>query len=113
VIEDPDLRQHFAAESEEHLDAIERLLGTPGAATDRAAVDTLFRAFHSLKGMSGALGVAGMLAVAHRCEDILGLARQGNTTVQGPAADALIAAVDLLRLQRAAVLDDAADVPAP
>lgn len=113
MIEDDDLRQQFAAESEEHLDAIERLLATPGEAIDRAAVDRLFRAFHSLKGMSGALGVGGMLAVAHRCEDILGLARQGSLVVAGTAADALVAAVDVMRAQRAALLDGAADLAAP
>ena len=73
---DNELREQFAAESEEHLDTIERLLGA--GARDRASVDSLFRAFHSLKGMSGALGAGGMLAVAHRCEDILGLARLGQ-----------------------------------
>lgn len=113
MIDDPDLRQHFAAESEEHLDAIEGLLGTPGAGAERSAVDTLFRAFHSLKGMSGALGAGGMLAVAHRCEDILGLARQGRVAVPGAVADALVAAVDLLRQQRSALLDEGLDLAAP
>ncbi|MBR0662456.1 Hpt domain-containing protein, partial [Neoroseomonas oryzicola] len=108
---DDDLRDHFAAESEEHLDTIETLLAAGVA--DRAAIDSLFRAFHSLKGMSGALGGAGMMAVAHRCEDILGLARQGRAAIAGEAADALVAAVDTMRRQRAGLVGENCDIPAP
>lgn len=112
MIEDAALWQEFAGESEEHLDAIERIL-SGGAAPDRAGVDRLFRAFHSLKGMSDALGAPGMKNIAHRAEDILGLARNGRVSVAGEVADALLAAVDALRRQRAEVLDTHRDIPAP
>lgn len=112
MIEDEGLWQEFAGESEEHLDAIERVLAG-GSAADRAAVDRLFRAFHSLKGMSDALGAPGMKNVAHRAEDILGLARNGKLVVEGGVADALLAAVDVLRRQRAVVIEQHKDVPAP
>ncbi|MGG5822187.1 ATP-binding protein [Falsiroseomonas sp. HW251] len=111
MIDDAALWQEFAAESEEHLDAIERVL-TVGAA-DRPAVDRLFRAFHSLKGMSDALGARGMKTVAHRAEDLLGLARNSKVIVDGAVADALLASVDVLRAQRAAMLDAQRDSPAP
>ncbi len=111
MIEDEALWGEFAAESEEHLDAIERALAAGSA--DRPAVDRLFRAFHSLKGMSDALGAPGMKNVAHRAEDILGLARQGKVEVAGQVADALLAAVDVLRRQRGTVLETHRDVPAP
>jgi two-component system chemotaxis sensor kinase CheA len=111
MIEDEALWSEFAAESEEHLDAIERALGAGTA--DRPVVDRLFRAFHSLKGMSDALGAPGMKNVAHRAEDILGLARQGRVEVAGEVADALLAAVDVLRRQRGTVLETHRDAPAP
>jgi two-component system chemotaxis sensor kinase CheA len=112
MIDDEALWQEFAAESEEHLDAIERLLAAGGTA-DRPAVDRLFRAFHSLKGMSDALGAPGMKDIAHRAEDILGLARNGKIAVEDAVADALLAAVDALRRQRGAVLETHRDSPAP
>jgi len=90
VIEDAALWQEFAGESEDHLDAIDRILSAGEA--DRAAVDRLFRAFHSLKGMSDALGAPGMKNVAHRCEDLLGLARNGRLAVHGAVAEGLLAA---------------------
>lgn len=112
MIEDAALWQEFAAESEEHLDAIERILGT-GGPPDRPEVDRLFRAFHSLKGMSDALGAPGMKNIAHRAEDILGLARNGKLVVANGVADGLLAAVDVLRRQRAEVIETHRDVPAP
>ncbi|MBU8546757.1 MULTISPECIES: ATP-binding protein [Roseomonadaceae] len=111
MIEDEALWQEFAGESDDHLDAIDRILSA--GESDRSAVDRLFRAFHSLKGMSDALGAPGMKNVAHRCEDLLGLARNGRLAVTGAVADGLLAAVDTLRRQRATVLGQHRDVPAP
>ncbi|MBO1073295.1 chemotaxis protein CheA [Roseomonas marmotae] len=105
-----ELWQEFGAESEEHLDTVERLLATP---PDAAGVASLFRAFHSLKGMSSALGAAGMARVAHRCEDLLGLARQGRLAMTRPLMDGLLAALDALRGQRATVLRGRGDAPPP
>jgi two-component system chemotaxis sensor kinase CheA len=107
---DEEFWQEYGAESEEHLDTAERLLAQPPEA---AGIAALFRAFHSLKGMSAALGVAGMAQVAHRCEDLLGLARQGRLTITPPVAEGLLAAVDALRGQRATVLHSRADAPPP
>lgn len=104
------LRAEFAAETEEHLDAIEASLVNPSE--DRPAVDALFRAFHSLKGMSDAVGAAGMKALAHRAEDALGAARQGRLRV-ADAAPALLLAADALRAARLALLEHGADLPAP
>jgi two-component system chemotaxis sensor kinase CheA len=104
------LRAEFAAETEEHLDAIEAGLNAPSEA--RSAIDALFRAFHSLKGMSDAVGAAGMKALAHRAEDALGLARQGKLSV-ARAAPALLQAGDALRLARQALLARDEDLPPP
>jgi two-component system chemotaxis sensor kinase CheA len=104
------LRAEFAAETEEHLDAIEAGLNAPSE--DRSAIDALFRAFHSLKGMSDAVGAAGMKALAHRAEDALGLARQGLLRV-AEAAPALLLAGDALRSARTALLDRGEDMVPP
>jgi two-component system chemotaxis sensor kinase CheA len=109
--EDDALWAEFAAESEEHLDAIEALLGG-NRAPDAAGVNTLFRAFHSLKGMSDALGAPGMKNVAHVAEDLLGQARSGRLVVQAAVAEGLLAAVDALRRQRQQVLATRRDQPA-
>jgi len=107
---DESLRAEFAAETDEHLDAIEAGLNRPSE--ERSAIDALFRAFHSLKGMSDAVGAAGMKALAHRAEDALGLARQGKLSV-ARAAPALLQAGDALRLAREALLERGEDLPSP
>ncbi|WP_052402130.1 chemotaxis protein CheA [Muricoccus aerilatus] len=110
MIDDAALWEGFAAETEEHLDTIERLLSAPGVAGE--GVNTLFRAFHSLKGMASVLGAGGMRDTAHGCEDLLGLARAGRLAVAGRVAEGLMAAVDSLRGLRARVLETHADAPA-
>lgn len=109
--EDDALWGEFAAESEEHLDTIEALLAS-GSEPGAEQVNTLFRAFHSLKGMSDALGASGMKHVAHAAEDILGQARSGRLLVDAGVAEALLAAVDGLRRQREAVLATKRDLAA-
>ena len=103
---DDPLFAEFLAESAEHLDALES-----GLATGSAAVDVLFRAMHSLKGMSNALGARGMGALAHAAEEVLGAARAGARPLDAPAREALLAAVDALRAGRAA-LAEGRDLPA-
>jgi len=103
---DDPLWEEFAAETAEHLDTLEQGL------TGEGRVDVLFRAMHSLKGMSAALGAQGMGALAHRAEDVLGLVRAGRMALDAPARDALLAAVDALRGQRAGLLDRREDLPA-
>ena len=101
---DDPLFAEFLAESAEHLDALEQgLSGT-------APVDVLFRAMHSLKGMSNALGARGMGAVAHAAEEVLGAARAGARPLDAPAREALLLAVDALRAGRAA-LAEGRDLP--
>ncbi|WP_431285325.1 chemotaxis protein CheA [Humitalea sp. 24SJ18S-53] len=107
---DDPLWAEFAAESEEHLDTLDRLLSAGGAPDD---VNRLFRAMHSLKGMSAALRAGGMLRLAHAAEDVLGLVRAGRLALDPAAGDALRAAVDALRRQRAVLVGGAGDPPAP
>ena len=104
------LWQEFAAETAEHLDALEQGL-TGDIEQGGGAVDVLFRAMHSLKGMSAAVGATGIGTLAHKAEDVLGLARAGRLTLDAAVRNALLAAVDALRGQRAALLDRRQDQP--
>jgi two-component system, chemotaxis family, sensor kinase CheA len=104
---DDPLWQEFAAETAEHLDALETGLAGDGA------VDVLFRAMHSLKGMSAAIGAHGIGTLAHKAEDVLGLARAGRLALAPPVRAALLAAVDCLRGQRVALLERRQDQAPP
>ncbi|WP_424812618.1 Hpt domain-containing protein [Roseococcus sp. YIM B11640] len=104
---DDPLWEEFAAETAEHLDALEH-----GLAGD-TAIDVLFRAMHSLKGMSSAIGASGLAALAHKAEDVLGLARGGKLALDSHARDVLLQAVDELRGLRSALLDQRQDRQPP
>src|SRR5579863_10352691 len=95
----------FAAESEEHLDALERLLSEQRRSDwSRDEIGALFRYFHSLKGTFLAMGFGNVEAVAHRCEDILSLVRNGSTPLDRPLVQVLLRAVDRLKGMREEVV---------
>lgn len=89
----------FAAESRVLLDAATRALGTwagapAGDASD--ALDGVFRAVHSLKGMAAAMALGGAESLAHELETILARVRDGALPRSGACADALVDGVDAL-----------------
>lgn len=93
-----DLIQAFATESAEHLDAIEPVLlraewDEPGP----DEINLLFRAMHSLKGLSRVLGQRGMEAVAHEAETLLSLVRDRSRPLDDAARTLLLAACDVMR----------------
>jgi len=66
----------YYAECDEHLVLIRRSLGgmenEVGAPTiDRAVLDNLFRSFHTLKGISGMVGLSAAEQLAHHLESYL------------------------------------------
>ena len=88
----------FVIESQEHLELIEPILVEAEFDTpNKESVDQLFRSFHSIKGLSKAMDLIGMEAIAHRAEDILGLVRDEIIVVGAELADALISSIDALK----------------
>jgi two-component system chemotaxis sensor kinase CheA len=104
----------YFAECDEHLATIRRLLlelgGAPGTAAPRATIDELFRSFHSLKGISGMVGLREAESLAHHLESFLRPLREGNHALTEAALDALAAALDALERVIAARRDER---PAP
>ena len=85
----------YFAESEEHLtaaaDALMRLdksIGHPPA--ERAAVDDLFRYFHTLKAISAMVELRPAEQLAHHLEHYLRAVREGECAVTTAGSDALI-----------------------
>lgn len=104
------LRTAFAAESAEHLQAIEPVLVSLDHIGPSGIAD-LFRGFHSLKGLAGAMGRYGMEAVAHQAENVLGRVRDHGARVTEAMVDALLAATDALRAGRDAAIAGEPDRP--
>jgi two-component system, chemotaxis family, sensor kinase CheA len=103
----------FLAESREHLDTLNQaVLRIEEQPDDRATLDEIFRAAHSLKGMSATMGFGQVAALTHRMEDVFevlrerpdGLPRAG-TDVLFECLDALSAAIDSIDATGAEQLD--------
>ncbi|HKP11113.1 MAG TPA: Hpt domain-containing protein, partial [Blastocatellia bacterium] len=91
----------YFAECDEHLTAARRgllaldhFVGRPHI--DRAPLDDLFRSFHSLKGISGMVGVRDAEQLAHEMESYLRALRDGQVTLSHEGMDALIAGTKLM-----------------
>lgn len=107
--ETDELWNEFAAETEDHLANLERLLSDSVGTWSGAEIGALFRYFHSLKGTFLAMGFGNVEAVAHRCEDILSLVRDGILTLDRRLARVLLRAVDRLKAMRDIVLANRRD----
>jgi two-component system chemotaxis sensor kinase CheA len=91
----------YYAECDEHLVSIRRSLVTledevNAGAVDRALLDNLFRSFHTLKGISGMVGLAAAEQLAHHLESYLRELREGTLSVSESGFDELVVGVSLL-----------------
>jgi two-component system, chemotaxis family, sensor kinase CheA len=71
-----------------HLLALESEIGRPGI--DPSLLDELFRSFHTLKGISGMVGLGEAEQLAHHMESYLRALRQKGATLDEEGAEALI-----------------------
>jgi two-component system chemotaxis sensor kinase CheA len=87
----------FLSESREHVSAINHLLLTlESDPRSRDAVEGLFRAVHTIKGMSATMGYRAVADLAHEMEDLLDRVRLGRMTPDAELIDALFAGCDAL-----------------
>src|SRR5579871_2881877 len=79
---DQELLGDFIVESREHLSSIElNLLALDQEPENSEALHTIFRGFHTIKGLSGFLGLTAVQELTHEVETLLDLARNANVSV--------------------------------
>ena len=91
----------FVIEAEELLESMgDRLTllerDAEEGSVDPDRVNGLFRAMHTLKGLSGMLGLGRIAELSHTLENLMDEVRMGRVTFQQGALDALFAGVELL-----------------
>ena len=87
----------FLTESQDNLSAINHaLLELERSPTAREPVGALFRAVHTVKGMSATMGYAVVAELSHEMETLLDLVRRGEREVNAALMDTLFAAADTL-----------------
>jgi len=97
-IGDPELAREFIDEANEHFDVIdENLLVLENEPTNTDAISAVFRAFHTIKGVAGFLGLGAISDLAHIAETLLDQVRKGERRFEGSVIEITFRTHDMLR----------------
>ncbi len=96
--EDAELIREFVQEAEQYFTAAEAaLLTLERAPADAEAIAVVFRAFHTVKGVSALLGLGIVSELAHQAESFLIPVRDGKVRFEGRHPELALRALDMLR----------------
>ena len=97
----PDDHALFLAEVDELLQRVEEsLVDLERAPDDQALLNEIFRAAHTIKGSSATIGHTRMAALTHAMETRLDEVRKGAASVTPQLIEALLKALDVLKVLR-------------
>lgn len=87
----------FLAESKEHIESVEELLSSfPSSSDMESVVNSIFRVFHTIKGLALFLGFNGVGNFTHGFENLLSDVRKGNLELTEERFKLIQSAVDAL-----------------
>ncbi len=106
--------QSFLEEAQESIDLLDReLVRLEENPESQEIFDEIFRAFHTLKGNAGMLGLHRFEKIAHVTEEILTEIRNGNRTIDGDLITFMLDAVDSLKELLIVIEQTGSDVKTP
>ncbi|SPE41652.1 CheA signal transduction histidine kinase [Candidatus Sulfopaludibacter sp. SbA3] len=98
LAQDPELLSDFVLESREHLARIEtQVLTLERDPCDSEALNSIFRGFHTMKGLAGFLELWAIQKLAHEVEFVLDRARNFELKITPKAIDVVLESADHLR----------------
>src|SRR6185312_10468703 len=91
LADDPDLMADFILESRDHLAIIvEQILRLEKNGPDVEVLNSIFRGFHTIKGLAAFLQLSEMQKLAHEVETVLDRARNGNLAIDSGGFDIIL-----------------------
>jgi len=94
----------FLAEASEQIERLEEcFLRLEEEPDNKELLQDAFRAAHTLKGSAGMMGYVSMAELTHHLEDLLGQLRDGKLEVSTQVIDALLTALDVLKLLKESI----------
>ena len=91
--------EQFSIEVDEHCSNNEEILiGATSNELSEEQVNSAFRAFHTIKGLSRSLSLSTLEKIAHSAEDVLGDVREGKFKLDDDAISVLLKANDQMRV---------------
>ncbi|EDY83274.1 ATPase, histidine kinase-, DNA gyrase B-, and HSP90-like domain protein [Verrucomicrobiia bacterium DG1235] len=98
--ENEELLQEFHTEANDHLGQIETaVLDLEKDVTSRDAINSMFRSFHTIKGVAGFLNLVPVNRLAHEVESLMDLVRNDKLGVFTGIIDLVLAAKDTITKQ--------------
>ncbi len=95
---DPSLMGDFVTESRDHIRTAEsKLLELESDPSHAENLNSIFRAWHTIKGVAGFLGLKEVQSLAHSMENMMDMARKGDLVLTPGHIDTLLEANDCLR----------------
>lgn len=96
-LRDKELLECFLEEAEEHLGSIEsNIISLEKNPDDTETINTIFRAFHTIKGTSGSVHLDDIAVLSHATENLLDDVRNGRHVMDAEASDVILQVTDLL-----------------
>lgn len=94
MTDDDSYRKLFVAESLENHETIVNNILVLEEGSDETAIDEIFRAAHTLKGMSASMGYMKMERLCHKMENVFHCIRNGDLDITPGLTDILLACTD-------------------
>lgn len=105
--DDVQILSDFVVESLEGIDAIEcSLVDFESDPSNQAIINSIFRIFHTIKGVSGFLNLEKINSLSHSTENLLDEIRHGNLKVSRRIIDVIFSSVDSLKKMIAEIRDN-------
>ena len=122
AVQDESLMRDFIAEGLEYIEEIEvNILNLENEPENKDYINTIFRPFHSIKGVASFLNLEKIRDLAHSLENLLDKARNGEISVTPALIDVVLDGADVLKtligqlrdvLEGKKVDDSGVDIPA-
>lgn len=94
---DDEILQDFLVEANELLELLnEQLVDLERSPDDAGLLAAIFRAFHTVKGGAGFLGITPLVEVCHLAEDVFNVLRQGERRVDAHLMDVILRVMDVV-----------------
>lgn len=114
LAQDRELLNDFVVEARDHLASIEaRSLELERDPAHAEAIHSLFRSFHTIKGLAGFLELTAIREVAHDVETVLDLARNAQLRITPALIDLVLQCADSIKRAVEGVEAGLAGAPAP
>ena len=111
---DDDIVQDFLLEGGEILERLDaQLVQLELAPAEPELLNAVFRAFHTIKGGAGFLGLEHLVTLSHKAEDLFDLLRNGALRIDAGLMDQMLQVLDVLRAMFEQLRRQEAPNPAP